>query len=54
MPRSTLAQQLFRVKPVPAEPGTSTGLLPRSMGLLQLTFMGVGATVGTGIFFILS
>jgi len=24
------------------------------MGLLQLTFMGVGATVGTGIFFILS
>lgn len=54
MQHLTLRQQLFRVKPVPREPGTSTGMLPRSIGPLQLTFMGVGATIGTGVFFILS
>ena len=52
-------QQLFRRKPVPemsAESGTDTGEseLARSIGLFQLSMFGVGATIGTGIFFVLS
>jgi len=52
-------QQLFRRKPVPemsAESGTDSGQseLARSIGLFQLTMFGVGATIGTGIFFVLS
>jgi basic amino acid/polyamine antiporter, APA family len=52
-------QQLFRRKPVPemsAESGTDTGTseLARSIGLFQLSMFGVGATIGTGIFFVLS
>lgn len=52
-------QQLFRRKPVPemaAETGTDSGQseLARSIGLFQLTMFGVGATIGTGIFFVLS
>jgi amino acid transporter len=52
-------QQLFRRKPVPemsAETGTDTGKseLARSIGLFQLSMFGVGATIGTGIFFVLS
>jgi amino acid transporter len=55
----SLAQQLFRRKPVlqiEDETGADTGRseLKRSIGLFQLTMFGVGATVGTGIFFILS
>ena len=51
-------QQLFRRKPVPEmaqETGTDTGQseLARSIGLFQLTMFGVGATIGTGIFFVL-
>jgi amino acid transporter len=51
--------QLFRRKPVPemsAETGTDTGEseLVRSIGLFQLSMFGVGATIGTGIFFVLS
>ena len=49
---STLRQQLFRVKPVRAH--ESNGGLERSIGLVQLTSIGIGATIGTGIFFILS
>src|SRR5262245_57334767 len=51
--------QLFRRKPVPemsAETGTDSGQseLTRSIGLFQLSMFGVGATIGTGIFFVLS
>jgi amino acid transporter len=52
-------QQVFRRKPVPemsAETGVDTGgsELERSIGLFQLSMFGVGATIGTGIFFVLS
>lgn len=52
-------QQLFRRKPVPemsAETGSDSGRseLARSIGLFQLSMFGVGATIGTGIFFVLS
>ncbi len=51
---STLRQQLFRVKPVPRDGGESGSQLKRSIGLFPLTMIGVGGTIGTGIFFILS
>ena len=52
-------QQLFRRKPVPemsAETGSDSGTseLARSIGLFQLSTFGIGATIGTGIFFVLS
>src|SRR5262245_7534995 len=52
-------QELFRRKPVPemsAESGSDSGKseLERSIGLFQLSMFGVGATIGTGIFFVLS
>ncbi|SMX91897.1 APC family permease [Brevibacterium antiquum] len=51
---ATLRQQLFRVKPVPQQ-GEETGSdLKRTIGLFSLTMIGVGSTIGTGIFFILS
>ena len=59
----TLGQQLTRTKPVETmteheaqlalEPGHAGGL-HRSIGLFSLTMIGVGATVGTGIFFTLA
>lgn len=56
---ASLREQLFRRKPVSdfgIETGADTGEseLKRSIGLFQLTTFGVGATIGTGIFFILS
>ncbi|MHA3683870.1 APC family permease [Leucobacter sp. HY1910] len=50
----TLRQQLFRVKPVPRDGGDGKSELKRTIGLFQLTMIGVGGTIGTGIFFILS
>ena len=52
-------QQLFRRKPVPEmsqESGSDTGQseLARSIGLFQLSMFGVGATIGTGIFIVLT
>jgi basic amino acid/polyamine antiporter, APA family len=52
-------EQLFRRKPVPemsAETGSDTGQseLTRSIGLFRLSMFGVGATIGTGIFFVLA
>jgi basic amino acid/polyamine antiporter, APA family len=53
-------QQAFRRKPVgvmSAETGVDGhggGQLARTIGLFPLTMIGVGATIGTGIFFILS
>jgi APA family basic amino acid/polyamine antiporter len=55
-----LLQQAFRRKPVgtmAAETGADGhggGQLARTIGLFPLTMIGVGATIGTGIFFILS
>ena len=57
---ATLLQQAFRRKPVrqmAAESGLDGGgggELARSIGLFQLTMIGVGATIGTGIFFVLT
>ncbi len=56
---TTLGQKLFRRKPVvqmEAETGSETGKseLSRSIGLFQLSMFGIGATIGTGIFFVLS
>ena len=55
----TLMQRSFRRKPVAAmteESGTDRGggELVRSIGLFQLSMIGIGATIGTGIFFVLS
>src|SRR3712207_3183617 len=56
---AALQRQLMRRKPIAvmaAESGTDTGRgeLSRSIGLFQLAMIGVGATIGTGIFFVLS
>ncbi len=56
---STARQGLFRKKPVEAfvtetRPDAEGGELSRSIGLFQLTMFGVGATIGTGIFIVLS
>src|SRR5688572_14874486 len=55
----SLLQQMFRRKPVlemEAESGSETGEseLSRSIGLVQLTGFGIGATIGTGIFVVLT
>ena len=51
----SVLQKLTRTKPVErmAEAGeeTSSGGLGRTLGLFSLTMIGVGATIGTGIFF---
>src|SRR5688500_20134854 len=52
-------QSVFRRKPVEAfvtetRPDTEGGELSRSIGLFQLTMFGVGATIGTGIFIVLT
>jgi basic amino acid/polyamine antiporter, APA family len=57
--RTSLREQVLRRKPVgvmTAETGADTegGELKRSITLFQLTMFGVGATIGTGIFVILS
>ena len=56
---ASLTQQLFRKKPVPemtAESGadSESSELARTIGLFQLSMFGVGATIGTGIFIVLS
>jgi amino acid transporter len=57
---ATLQQQLLRRKPVTAmteETGTDDpgeGELARSIGLFQLSLFGIGATIGTGIFIVLT
>lgn len=54
MRQQTFGQQLIRTKPVDSskegEERNSSGL-HRSLGLFSLTMIGVGATIGTGIFF---
>ncbi len=56
---ATLREQILRRKPVgemARETGTDTGRseLQRTIGLLPLSAIGIGATIGTGIFFVLS
>ena len=55
-PSLSLTEQMLRRRPVigaPVAHGASDHL-KRSIGTFQLTLFGVGATVGTGIFFVLS
>jgi amino acid permease len=55
-PSISLTEQMLRRRPVigaPVAHGASDHL-KRSIGTFQLTMFGVGATVGTGIFFVLS
>jgi len=57
---SSLGERLTRKKPVDklvadaSDTGDGHGHLGRSITLFQLTMFGVGATIGTGIFFVLS
>src|SRR4029078_13017216 len=56
---TSLREQVFRPKPVlemEAETGSEIGKreLPRTIGLFQLSMFGVGATIGTGIFIVLT
>jgi basic amino acid/polyamine antiporter, APA family len=58
-PGSSVRQGLLRKKPVEAfvtetRPDAEGGELSRSIGLFQLTMFGVGATIGTGIFIVLT
>ena len=55
-PSYNLTEQMLRRRPAigaPVAHGASANL-KRSIGTFQLTMLGVGATVGTGIFFVLS
>ena len=55
-PALSLSQQLLRRRPVSGAPVAhgASDHLKRSIGTFQLTMFGVGATVGTGIFFVLA
>jgi hypothetical protein len=55
-PSLSFSQQLLRLRPVAGAPVAhgASDHLKRSIGTFQLTMFGVGATVGTGIFFVLS
>ena len=48
----SLARELFRRMPV-TPPAPSPGGLTRGIGTFQLAMLGVGATVGTGVFFVM-
>lgn len=47
-----IARELFRRKPV-TPPAASPGGLTRGIGTFQLAMLGVGATIGTGVFFVM-
>src|SRR3954462_2648282 len=54
-PTVGLTEQMLRRRPIAGAPvahGADQGL-KRTIGVFQLTMFGVGATVGTGIFFVL-
>jgi basic amino acid/polyamine antiporter, APA family len=55
-PSISLTEQMLRRQPVVGAPVASGAAdhLKRSIGTFQLTMFGVGSTVGTGIFFVLS
>lgn len=48
----SLRHQMFRRKPI-APPSSGKGGLARNISTFQLTMFGVGATVGTGVFFVM-
>jgi basic amino acid/polyamine antiporter, APA family len=52
----SLTQQMLRRRPVVGAPVAqgAAGQLRRSIGTFELTMFGVGSTIGTGIFFVLS
>ncbi|UWF77704.1 MULTISPECIES: amino acid permease [Microbacterium] len=50
---TSVRHQLLRRKPAPLE-GVEDSHLKRSIGLFALTMIGIGATIGTGIFYVLS
>lgn len=52
MPAIGLREQMLRRRPVAG--ASATEHLERSIGTFQLTMFGVGSTVGTGIFFVMS
>lgn len=57
MTTQSLASRLIRTKPLDHGDGESDPQsegLRRSLGLFSLTMLGVGATIGTGIFFVLT
>ncbi|MFB7248411.1 amino acid permease [Streptomyces populi] len=50
-----LRRQLLRRKPLASfQHDSEQGRLKRTVGLFQLTMIGIGATIGTGIFFVLN
>ena len=53
--KETLGRKLIRIKPAQAEAPSADGsdgrALERSLGIFSLAMIGVGATIGTGIFF---
>ena len=51
--RPGLRGELWRRKPVGESANPHGPQLERSIGTFQLTMFGVGATIGTGIFFVL-
>jgi basic amino acid/polyamine antiporter, APA family len=55
-PSISLKKQMLRRRPVSGAPVArgAADHLKRSIGLFQLTMFGVGSTIGTGIFFVLS
>jgi basic amino acid/polyamine antiporter, APA family len=55
-PSKSLSEQMLRRRPVMGAPVAhgASDHLQRSIGTFNLTLFGVGATVGTGIFFVLS
>src|ERR1700720_2216725 len=55
-PSVSLRRQMLRRRPVSGAPVAhgAADHLKRSIGTFQLTMFGVGSTIGTGIFFVLS
>ncbi|MFJ6985996.1 MULTISPECIES: APC family permease [unclassified Streptomyces] len=52
---SSLRVQALRRKPISSfQQDVDRGTLRRTVGLFQLTMIGIGATIGTGIFFVLN
>ncbi len=59
MNQPSLRQKLFRTTSIPAGEDESVSLIPadslhRTLGVFSLTMLGVGGTIGTGIFFTLA
>jgi amino acid transporter len=46
--------RFFHKKPLPTQDNQTSAPLPRTISLAQLTLIGVGSTLGTGIFFVMA